>query len=37
VCKVSVHAVIEFPPDAPWVEPEEAFDVDDLDVLGGCS
>lgn len=37
VCMVSVHAVIQFPPDAPWVELEETFDVDDLDVVGGCN
>lgn len=36
-CEVSIHAVIQFPPDAPWVELEETFDVDDLDVLGGCN
>lgn len=36
VCDVDVHVVVEFPTDPPWLPTEEAFDVDDLPVTGGC-
>ena len=35
-CAVDVHATISFDPIAPWVPASEPFDVDKLNVDGGC-
>lgn len=35
-CSVDVHATISYDPKAPWVPASEPFDVDMLNVDGGC-
>lgn len=35
-CAVDLHATISFDPVAPWVPTSETFDVDALNVDGGC-
>jgi hypothetical protein len=35
-CAVNLHAVIVFDPIGPWVPGNEPFDVDALNVDGGC-
>lgn len=35
-CAVDVHATISFEPVGPWVPSNEPFDVDDLNIDGGC-
>jgi hypothetical protein len=35
-CAVDLHATISFDPVGPWVPSNEAFDVDALNVDGGC-
>jgi len=35
-CAVDVHTTISFDPIAPWVPASETFDVDKLNIDGGC-
>lgn len=35
-CAVDVHATISYDPVAPWVPANESFDIDMLNVDGGC-
>ncbi len=35
-CSVDLHAKISFDPVGPWVPTDEPFDVDGLNVDGGC-
>jgi hypothetical protein len=35
-CKVTIHTLIGFDAQAPWVPPVEALDADMLAVVGGC-
>lgn len=36
-CSVDMHMTLTFDPIAPWVPTSEAFDVDMLNIDGGCS